>query len=92
LKLRGLPNVEEKTETIHNVEFLQMLMDIQERIEECSNKEELYQIKREIELKIKLSKDQIEKYFSNEEISKVLEILKSIKFHLTILEQINNKI
>ena len=67
-------------------------MDIQERIEECSNKEELCQIKREIELKIKLSKDQIEKYFSNEEISKVLEILKSIKFHLTILEQINNKI
>jgi molecular chaperone HscB len=92
LKLKGLKGIEEGDKSEKNQEFLEELMMIQEQIEECESKEDLEKIKLEVSEKINKAKQELEFCFSKEELDNVNKILKSIKFHLTILEQVNSKI
>jgi molecular chaperone HscB len=92
LKLKGKNGIEDGDKSEKNQEFLEELMMIQEQIEECSSRHELEKIKFEVCEKINKSKQELEFSFSNEELDNVNKILKSIKFHLTILEHLNSKI
>lgn len=92
LNLKGYENVEEKNVTIKDIKFLQSFMELQEKIEEAESKEEILEIKADIDDAIKALTDELEKNFANETLEKALEILNSIKFNLSLLDNINKKI
>ncbi len=84
--------IEEETNRIIDAEFLETLFEIQERIDDSNSRDEVETIKEQILLKIlKLNKD-LETTFANENLDKVKDYLKSLKFHLSILQNIENKI
>jgi len=92
LNLKGFDNISEGNSTIKDTKYLQIFMEIQERIEEAESKEEIMEIKKELDEEIKNLTQNIDKYFENEKLEKVLENLKTLKFNLSLLENINNKI
>lgn len=92
LNLKGYENINEITATIKDKKFLMQFMDFQERIDEAETKEELMEIKAKIDQEIKSLTNELDKNFEIEQLEKALEILKSIKFNLSLLESINNKI
>ena len=67
-------------------------MDIQEKIEDAGSIEEVEKMKEEIIHKIQSLNRDLEKAFEEEELTKVKEDLLTLKFHLNILENIENKI
>ncbi len=67
-------------------------MDIQEKIEDAGSIEEVEKMKEEIIDKIQSLNRDLEKAFEEEELTKVKEDLLTLKFHLNILENIENKI
>jgi len=92
LSLKGCETVNENSNTIKDTKFLIQFMDVQERIDDAESKEELIEIKAEIDQEIKSLTFQLDKNFENEQLEKALEILTTIKFNLSLLETINNKI
>lgn len=92
LNLKGFDSVAENDATITDNKFLMHFMDIQERIDDAETKEELLEIKAEIDNEIKSLTGELDKNFENEQLEKALEVLKSIKFNLSLLENVNNKI
>jgi molecular chaperone HscB len=92
LKLKGMKGIEEGEKSERNQEFLEELMEVQEKIEESEGKEQLFILRDEVLEKINCSKLELEINFRNGDLDKVTQILRSIKFHLTLLEQINSKI
>lgn len=67
-------------------------MEVQEKIEECESKEQMIEIKNDLIERITNDKQDLELAFEKEDLDKALGILKHIKFHLTILEQLNEKL
>ena len=67
-------------------------MDIQEKIEDAGSIEEVEKMKEEIIHKIQSLNRDLEKAFEEEELTRVKEDLLTLKFHLNILENIENKI
>jgi len=67
-------------------------MDIQEKIEDAGSIEEVEKMKAEIIDKIQNLNRDLEKAFEDEELSRVKEDLLTLKFHLNILENIENKL
>jgi len=92
LNLKGFDNIGETNTTIKDKKFLMAFMDLQERIDEAETKEEILEIKDEIEDEITSLTKELEQNFESEKLDKVLEVLKSIKFNLSLLDNINNKI
>jgi hypothetical protein len=87
-----MKGIEEGEKSERNQEFLEELMEVQEKIEESEGKEQLFILRDEVLEKINCSKLELEINFRNGDLDKVTQILRSIKFHLTLLEQINSKI
>ena len=92
LKIRGYPYVEESSSTEYDQNFLENLLDLQEQIEECQTREELLIKKNQIVDIIKSDIYKVEHLFKLNECEQILEILKKVKFHSNIIDQINNKI
>jgi len=92
LDLKGIGSINENNATIKDKNFLMRFMDIQERIDDAESKEELMEIKVEIDQEIKNLTNELDNNFENEQLEKALGILSSIKFNLSLLENINNKI
>lgn len=91
MSLKGVETINENSKNVFDKELLESLMDFQEKVEDCQTDEELLEIKSQILNKIKILKTNLEEKFDKNEINKILEILKLIKFNLTILEHIENK-
>jgi hypothetical protein len=90
--MKGLPYVQDSSSSEHNQEFLETLLEIQEKIELCQTNDELNLIKNEILQVIKSDLSEVDKLFQTERINEILDILKKVKFYSNILDQINNKI
>ncbi len=67
-------------------------MEIQEKIEDATSKQEVEKIKEEIIDKIQSLNRDLEKAFEEEELDRVIGDLQTLKFHLNILENIENKL
>ena len=92
LYLKGCKNISEGNQSITDKNFLEEFMDVRERIEDAKSIDEILEIKIEINEKINNLVDDLNKKFQKEDYSEALEILKKIKFNLSILENIKNKI
>jgi len=91
LELKGFEFITE-SHTIHDKEFLMIFMDLQERIDDCENKEEINEIKNEINETIKTLTEKLEDMFNKNEYKECFHILNTIKFNLSLMENVNNKI
>jgi len=67
-------------------------MNIQEAIEDADSTDQIEVIKLDVVEKIKKMNVELEKAFEIEEFQKVKEILQTLKFHLTILQNVNEKV
>jgi molecular chaperone HscB len=91
LELKGFESIAESN-TIHDKEFLMDFMDKQERIDDCENKEEILIIKNEINNDICLLTNKLAELFIKNDYKECVNILNTIKFNLSLMENINNKI
>jgi hypothetical protein len=66
-------------------------MNIQEAIEDADSNDQIEVIKVDVVEKIQKMNIDLEKAFENQELHKVKEMLQTLKFHLTILQNINEK-
>ena len=92
LFLKGYESIEEGNATIKDQIYLETFMDIQEQIEEAQTKEEFMEIKKCLDEKIFFLTNELNKNFESEDLEKALEVLKTIKFNMSLSEQINNLI
>jgi hypothetical protein len=90
--MKGLPYVKESSSSEHNQDFLETLLEIQEKIEISQTNEELNGIKNEILQIIKLDLSEVNKLFLTGPTDEIFNILKKVKFYSNIIDQINNKI
>jgi hypothetical protein len=90
--MKGLPYVKESSSTEHNQDFLETLLEIQEKIEMSQINGELNEIKNEILQIIKLDLSELDKLFQTGHTDDIFNILKKVKFYSNIIDQINNKI
>lgn len=67
--------------------YLEVLLDVQEEIQNCETIEELIPIKNKIIEKINNIKISVCDSFDNNKIENVYELLKLMKFYLSLLNQ-----
>ena len=92
MKLKKYKYIDEETEIVHDPEYLEILMEIQENIESAITKEELTIIKTKIILKIDDIKNRISETFGNNRLEDVYENLRLMKFYLSLLNQAETRV
>jgi molecular chaperone HscB len=91
LELKGFESIKESN-TIHDKEFLIEFMEKQERIDDCESKEEIIIIKNEIHDDIYFLTNKLTDLFNKKDYKECVNILNTIKFNLSLIDNINNKI
>ena len=91
MKLRKYKYIEEGNENVHDTEYLELLMEVQEEIQAAESKDQLVLIKNKIVDKLKDIKFKIEVSFEGNRLDEVYEMLKLMKFYLSLLNMAEKK-
>ena len=89
--MKGKKSIEEGNENVNDIEYLEILMDVQDDIQYSNTDDELNKIKNKIISKITEIKAKIEICFEKVKLEEVYEHLKLMKFYLSLLNQAENK-
>lgn len=91
LKLKKYKYIEEGNETINDTEYLEVLMEVQDEIQNAENTEQLTNIRNKIIYKIKDIKEKIGESFDSNRLEDVYELLKLMKFYLNLFNLAENR-
>lgn len=83
--------IEEGNENVYDPEYLEILLEVQEEIQEAENTEQLNHVKTKIIDKLNDIKSKVESGFEANKLEDVYEMLKLMKFYLSLLTQAENR-
>lgn len=91
MKLRKYKYIEEGNENVFDQEYLEILLEVQDEIQNAESKEHLATIKMKIVDKINDLKSKIGDNFETNRLDDVYELLKLKKFYLSLLSLADRK-